>query len=265
MKERCLGLHLVAVLMIIVFSIIFVMGKTVVRAAELSNQDCIKCHPKIVEQVKDKGGKHKTEVGCLDCHQAHPPMQPKEEAIPKCSMCHSGKSHYELANCLGCHQNPHQPLEIVFKGKLVAECLTCHTSEEKQLKAHPSAHTDLGCNDCHSKHRLIPACSKCHEPHSSEMKNEACLTCHPPHQPLVITYKDDTPNAWCAPCHGEFVEVLEKNKTKHHALACAYCHRNKHGVRPECETCHGTPHPSQMLANFPKCVMCHKDAHDLVR
>ena len=30
-----------------------------------------------------------------------------------------------------------------------------------------------------------------------------------------------------------------------------------------CESCHGTPHPSGMLAQFPKCNMCHISAHSL--
>ncbi len=236
-----------------------------IQGAQLSNKDCIKCHPKIVKQIQAHGGKHKTAIGCLDCHEVHPPMYPKEQAIPKCSKCHIGKSHYELPNCLKCHRNPHEPLNIVFQGKLVKECLTCHTQEEAQLKAHPSAHTNLGCNDCHNKHGYIPQCSKCHEPHSKEMTNNDCLMCHPPHQPLVITYKDNTPNSFCAPCHGDFVTTLANNKTKHHELACVYCHRNKHGVIPKCETCHGSPHPASMLSKYPKCIDCHNDAHALVK
>ncbi len=260
--------HLVSVMVMCVLTI-FLGGiswaKSNVEEAQLSNKDCIKCHPKIVMQVQKHGSKHKTAVGCLDCHEVHPPMYPKEEAIPKCSKCHTGKSHYELPNCLGCHQNPHEPLNIVFKGKLVKECLTCHTKEEQQLKAHPSAHTNLGCNDCHDKHGFIPQCSKCHEPHSKEMTNKDCLMCHPPHQPLVITYKKDTPNSFCAPCHGELVSTLANNKTKHHNLACVYCHRNTHGIIPKCETCHGSPHPASMLAKYPKCINCHNDAHALVK
>jgi hypothetical protein len=32
---------------------------------------------------------------------------------------------------------------------------------------------------------------------------------------------------------------------------------------PECEGCHGTPHPAGIMAKFTKCGDCHHTAHDL--
>ena len=49
----------------------------------LTNADCIKCHTKPVADIDAKGGKHKTEVGCQDCHVGHPPAVKK--IIPDCS------------------------------------------------------------------------------------------------------------------------------------------------------------------------------------
>jgi len=250
----------------IIFSVYITYAETTTEpSAELTDQDCIKCHPQIVKQVDENGAKHKTEIGCLDCHEGHPPMVAKEEIIPACDMCHSGEPHFELENCASCHTNPHQPLNIKFEGKIVEACLTCHAAQGKELKEHPSSHTDLGCNECHTRHREIPPCLRCHSPHTAEMKNEDCLTCHPPHKPLVIGYGPDIPNNYCAACHDDVADMLDKNKTKHHDLTCVYCHRAKHAVIPACETCHGTPHPQTMLANFPECNMCHKGAHDLIK
>ena len=62
--------------------------------------DCVKCHEDEPATIARNGGKHKTEVTCLDCHQEHPPWG--ENTIPKCSMCHEGRSHFELENCLSC-------------------------------------------------------------------------------------------------------------------------------------------------------------------
>jgi len=39
----------------------------------LSDSDCIKCHEKQPATIAASGKKHKTEVGCLDCHTEHPP------------------------------------------------------------------------------------------------------------------------------------------------------------------------------------------------
>lgn len=263
------GYREVGVLLLVVSFIFFIpiafSAEEKPKTPELTNEDCIKCHPKIVMQVEEKGGKHKTEVGCLDCHEGHPPMVAKEEIIPSCDMCHSGEPHFQLKNCMGCHTNPHTPLAIKFKGKIVSACLTCHSKEGKELKEHPSAHTKLACNQCHTHHREIPPCFRCHSAHTAEMKNQDCLACHPPHKPLVITYGTNIPNSYCAACHDDIADILNKNHTKHHELACVYCHRGKHAVVPACETCHGAPHPQTMLAKFPQCVDCHKDAHNLVK
>ncbi len=240
-------------------------GSSAWAGEKLSNSDCIKCHPTVVEQNMKDGGKHKTAVSCLDCHRGHPPMVPKEKIIPKCSQCHKGKPHFELKNCLGCHTNPHTPLKITFAGDITKPCLTCHAAQGKELKAHPSEHTKLACTECHDVHKKIPNCLDCHDPHLQGQKMKDCLECHPAHSPLVITYGQDIPNAYCGACHGEVAKKLQANKTKHHQLACVYCHKHQHGIVPRCQTCHGAPHSKEILSKFPKCTTCHIGAHNLVK
>ncbi|BAT71023.1 cytochrome c family protein [Thermosulfidibacter takaii ABI70S6] len=232
---------------------------------KLSNSDCVKCHPSVVEKNLQNGGKHKTEVKCLDCHKGHPPMVAKEKIIPKCSQCHSGKPHYALKDCLGCHKDPHTPLQITFAGDITGPCLTCHQAQGKELKDHPSKHTQLACTECHDVHKKIPNCLDCHEAHVEGQKMKDCLACHPAHSPLVITYGPDIPNAYCGACHEKVAQALQANKTKHHKLACVYCHKNRHGLVPQCQTCHGVPHSKEILKKFPKCVTCHVGAHNLVK
>lgn len=229
----------------------------------LNESDCIKCHPQVVKEVKERGAKHKTEVGCMDCHDGHPPIVSKEEIIPKCSNCHTDEPHYALANCQGCHNDPHAPLAITLKGDLKEPCISCHTTVGKEMEQNPSLHADLYCNKCHIAHRDIPDCLACHESHSEQMDAKSCRLCHPAHRPTVITYKQDTPNSYCVACHNEEGEGLAKTETKHRDLSCVYCHKNVHGVTPTCETCHGIPHSQRMMARFPKCVECHLDAHNL--
>ena len=65
-----------------------------VDAAVLEDTDCIKCHTKEPLTIKQNGGLHKTAVGCLDCHEEHPPLG--VETIPECSKCHIGTPHYSL-------------------------------------------------------------------------------------------------------------------------------------------------------------------------
>jgi predicted CXXCH cytochrome family protein len=238
--------------------------KAATQVAQLTNADCVKCHPAVTEKIETKGGKHKTAVTCMDCHKGHPPMVSKEEIIPACNDCHMGKPHYEIGKCNSCHSNPHAPLlEMKLAANITDPCLSCHDKEGADLKGNPSAHTKLGCTGCHTFHKEIPECLKCHKPHSAEMVNKDCLSCHPPHKPLVVTYGPDMPSKNCAACHANIYDTLTASKTKHAAFACVFCHKEKHKMIPSCESCHGTPHPAPMLEKFPKCNMCHISAHKL--
>ena len=262
-KGSCLGT--LGVFIAILMAVVFLGGTPGWAGEKLTNSDCIKCHPAVVKKNMENGAKHRTEVACKDCHRGHPPMVPKEKIIPKCSQCHQGKPHYKLQNCLGCHTDPHTPLNITFAGDITKPCLTCHAAQGKELQAHPSAHTKLACTECHDVHKKIPNCLDCHDAHVEGQKMKDCLACHPAHSPLVITYGPDVPNVYCGACHGEVAKQLQANKTKHHQLACVYCHKNQHGIVPQCTTCHGTPHSKEILSKFPKCTTCHVGAHNLVK
>lgn len=235
----------------------------------LTSADCVKCHPQLVAENQQRGGKHREAVGCMDCHRGHPPLVPKEKVIPACSDCHAGKPHYALQKCGACHVNPHAPLVLSLTGKLTKPCLTCHAQQGKEMQEHPSAHAQLACNDCHKqaqgKHGGVPSCLECHEPHGGTMKAADCARCHPAHRPTLVTYAGDIPSGFCTACHQKVGAALGKTKTKHHDLACVRCHEQRHGTVPTCESCHGKPHSPQMLAKFPKCLTCHVDAHDLQR
>lgn len=232
-------------------------------AAQLSDADCVKCHAGVQALVDSKGAKHKTAVTCSGCHQGHPPMVRKEKIIPTCGMCHAGKPHYAIGGCGTCHSNPHAPLDIKLAANLTAPCLSCHVQQGKEVKDYPSRHAKLFCSTCHKAHRDVPECLKCHQPHSAEMVNKDCSLCHPAHMPLVITYGSDMPDKNCAACHKNISDMLKGHASKHSALSCVSCHKEKHKYVPACESCHGSPHPAAMVQKFPKCNMCHINAHSL--
>lgn len=230
----------------------------------LSDSQCIICHKEQPATIAAHGAKHKTEVGCVDCHTEHPPAG--QNAVPECGMCHSNKPHYELENCGSCHSDTHAPMNLKIEGDVTGPCLTCHEKEGKQLQAHPSAHTDVACSECHVKHRFIPDCMECHTKHTEDMNLESCLACHPVHTPLEITYGDDTASHYCTSCHEDAGTLLKNNNTKHKDLSCVYCHRVKHKTVPSCVSCkipHGKPHPAKMLEKFPECGQCHGIAHNI--
>ncbi len=229
--------------------------------AVLTVNDCIKCHQNPPRDIDAHGGKHKTEVTCLDCHEGHPPAV--TDNIPKCSKCHEGEPHFQLDGCLNCHTNPHTPLNITLADGLTAPCLTCHTEQIEQLKQFPSKHTELSCSFCHDKHGYKPECFKCHEPHKEGQTFADCVTCHRVHKPLMIEYPEDVASENCAACHEDQYTLLKASTAKHSALACAFCHQNKHKMIPKCQDCHGLPHPEGIHEKFPQCTSCHGSPHNL--
>ncbi len=232
-------------------------------APQLSTNDCIKCHSSAPRDIAANGGKHRDSITCLDCHQGHPPSV--REIIPKCSECHADKPHFEQEGCLGCHTNPHTPLQITFTGELTTQCLACHTEQNDQLKKYPSKHSLLSCSKCHTAHGLIPQCTKCHQPHKEGQEQKNCLTCHQVHMPREVSYPDDVDSVQCSACHDTAYKLLTASPAKHSKLLCAACHQQKHKMVPECQMCHGVPHPESILAKFPQCGNCHGIAHDLNR
>lgn len=232
-------------------------------AFEITDAQCVLCHPKQPQTIKAYGGKHKTQVGCSDCHLEHPPKGTK--AVPECGMCHCEKAHYQLNQCGACHTDTHAPLNLTLEGEISEPCLACHMQQGDELANHPSAHTEMACNECHYEHRKVLNCMECHSKHTEDMNFEFCKSCHPVHMPIVVTYSEDTPSEYCSACHGEALGLLEQNTTKHHDLSCAYCHKNKHKTVPSCYACHDKPHPDALIQKFPTCAVCHDTAHNLNR
>jgi len=235
---------------------------------ELQNTDCIKCHDSQPADIKSNGGKHKTEVACRDCHLEHLPLGTK--TIPQCSMCHtpSSQEHFKVPNCLGCHRNPHTPLNITVDDvpPVSLVCKTCHPEKGEEFKSFPSKHAAKNCTFCHpTKHKQIKRCLECHTPHADFLTYDDCLSCHKPHSPLNIKYADDIKPKYCGACHTEIFEMLSKSKAKHGTFTCAFCHKSKHPTVPKCSDCHKQPHDNNMLNPFNSdCLKCHKNPHDLV-
>jgi len=96
----------------------------------------------------------------------------------------AGGKHKSEVSCLDCHKNPHKPLNIVLAAKTTEPCLTCHTEQIQQLKESPSRHSSQYCSSCHDVHRKIPECVKCHENRHKTVPG--CQQCHPGKHPASI-------------------------------------------------------------------------------
>jgi hypothetical protein len=229
--------------------------------AEFPNMNCASCHADAVRDVKTAGGRHRA-VPCTGCHLGHPPDA--GNALQSCNRCHpkTKSAHFELGGCLGCHKNPHTPLNISFS-RIKGACVSCHAAQVEQLREHRSRHSALECSACHDIHRKVPECTRCHKPHSGDMIAADCRYCHRAHQPLPVTYASDVPSKDCGACHRKALDLLDASASKHRELGCAFCHAGRHKTVPACRDCHGSPHPEDIMARFPVCGRCHSVAHDL--
>jgi predicted CXXCH cytochrome family protein len=227
----------------------------------LSTKDCSKCHADRANDIAVAGGGHRS-VSCLGCHAGHPPEVKKPFA--PCNTCHQRPkdNHPQAGSCLGCHTNPHRPLNILLKGANKEVCLTCHGPESWQLRTYESKHTALDCSQCHDVHRKIPQCTQCHIPHKGRIVGD-CKQCHRAHTPKMAAFPENMPSTDCGSCHKIPSDLLRATASKHKSLTCVGCHKLKHRFKPACQDCHGTPHPEGILAKFPECTMCHNSPHDL--
>jgi hypothetical protein len=81
--------------------------------------------------------------------------------------------------------------------------------------------------------------------------------------PAPVLFGLKVPSSECAPCHRRAYDAMAENTTGHRRRSCVSCHQAKHGVIPECATCHGLPHRLRGEALFSNCWECHGTAHSL--
>ncbi len=233
----------------------------------LEPKDCGRCHTKIYDLIKTKGGKHR--IDCQQCHvEFHvyrPGKIPYEDVLPKCEDCHEQVHGADMAKCSGCHSEAHAPLNIPADRFLEEGCSTCHSEADKEMKTYVTQHTELYCFTCHhTRHGYIPKCVECHQPHSEEMTPAECIVCHPPHKALQVVYPENITPETCAVCHRDDYETLKESNTKHTALDCAKCHP-EHRTIIRCRECHPDPHDPATLQKFTVCGRCHGVAHSLLQ
>jgi len=231
----------------------------------LTDADCGKCHKQPTKQIATLGGAHKTTVGCLGCHENHPPNG--EAIIPECSQCHAADEspHFALSSCDRCH-SPHAPVIKKFSslGDLKPVCLTCHQDIGTAMTAAPSLHADQDCAECHQSHGLAKGqfmtCLECHDGHNESMVYQDCLSCHDPHQPTAYNWSPETKTALCGACHANEVDLLAKQGSAHKTdISCSDCHQ-KHPpattqVIPACADCHAADDNPHFAVK--DCSKCH--------
>ncbi len=145
---------------------------------------CASCHmnpthAKVYADLKKADSKHFKLLTCAKCHVKH-------GKIPSCFKCHDHKGHRKNlkgSDCLRCHTDPHNPLNVTFSPTDPKSiCGGCHTKEYKTLVASNTRHSKLTCTFCHPHHGELPKCQRCHGvPHGKDMLKkfgDKCGACH---------------------------------------------------------------------------------------
>jgi len=153
-------------------------------AEDTPKEMCADCHfneshARVYDELKKGNSKHFTDNTCASCHTVH-------GQIPSCFDCHDQEGHRQGlvdADCLRCHSNPHDPMNLVFaQDEPKKNCAGCHGEVYDTLMKSNTRHTQQTCTKCHPRHGEIPKCQKCHGvPHGDAMMKQFgsnCGSCH---------------------------------------------------------------------------------------
>lgn len=231
----------------------------------LAPSHCGVCHPALYRAVKDSGGRHR--FACQKCHDVISSHNPDKAAAnrpkPKCPSCHDRPHGVKAILCAECHATPHTPQKLSAEAPIRRLCFECHAPVRDRLAAFKSKHSKIACMTCHKSHGYKPSCFLCHKPHQQGQTLSTCLACHPPHMPRQIQYGKELPSEACGSCHAKIYAPWERGLSRHKAIACVTCHKERHRTIPACSDCHGKPHSPAYHERFPRCLTCHIDVHDL--
>lgn len=232
----------------------------------LNPAHCGVCHTAVYRSVKDSGVRHR--FACQKCHnvpEAHnlEKVRGKAALKPKCTACHDKPHGRKVIVCVECHSNAHTPKKLAAKSPIVRLCFECHGAIRDKLVTFKSRHSNIPCITCHTSHGFKPSCFTCHKPHQKGQVLSTCQACHPAHMPRQIQYGKDLPSDNCGYCHVKIYSAWENGLSKHKAIPCATCHKNRHRTIPACTDCHTRPHSPSLHKRFPNCLTCHIDVHDM--
>jgi predicted CXXCH cytochrome family protein len=226
-------------------SIISFKGKD----AKAMSETCLTCHSGKETHNNFRRGEHwRNNVGCTDCHTAHPSGHGD---LNPGSMTLIAKAS---------EQRPNDAQQHMLKQSEPQLCLSCHSEAKSQFQK-PNHHKVLEgvmkCSDCHNAHGGFEqkqtklavgadqACIKCHSNKQGPFvyehapsKLEGCTTCHIPHgssNPRML--KRATVRQLCMECHTGITDELTETATTpsfhNQALVryqqCTVCHSSIHG------------------------------------
>jgi len=207
-----------------------------------ASESCLVCHSGKESHNNFRRGEHwRNDVGCNDCHTAHPKggetlvENPGSITLVKEQPSDRMLRQGEPQLCINCHNETKSQFGKPFHHKVLEgtmKCTDCHNAhggfEAKQTKL--SVGADIACIRCHSN-KQGPFIFE-HAP----LKVEGCTVCHIPHgsaNPKML--KRPVVRQLCMECHTGITEEQSPQLPSRHNQAamretqCTVCHSAIHG------------------------------------
>jgi len=217
------------------------------EGAKQISEGCLTCHAGKEDHNNYRRGEHwRNDVGCNDCHSAHPTEITEEKTGSSTLVSHASRLKPDISSlkmlkesqpqlCIKCHAEMKGQFTQTFHHKVlegVIKCSDCHNPhggfETKQTRLATGA--DASCVKCHTD-KQGPFVFE-HAP----LKLEGCTICHMPHgasNPKLL--KRNEVRQLCLECHSTAHEIGAPNTPSFHNQAttrfqnCTTCHVKIHG------------------------------------
>ena len=237
---------------------------------------CLECHE---DKTKGPHVHSAIQLGCTSCHEVRTSKDITRIKLittssgKLCLTCHADRNAADLKgrvhppavrDCLKCH-DPHQSknekqlLKPVSGDKGENLCLSCHTTGlTVGAKGSRHAALDMGCDTCHTVHKVGDPDKPEFANHLKRSTPALCLDCHDGKDAGLQKAHDNQPfaKADCLECHNPHQSDRPK-------LMQAVVHVPFDGGATSCSTCHEPMKDGRitLTAASPKelCVTCHSE------
>jgi predicted CXXCH cytochrome family protein len=282
-------LHLLAFFLLIAVMPALAKEHPVPLDKNVDSAKCLECHE---DKTKGKAVHSAIATGCLTCHEVRVNKDVTRikliTSTPQalCLNCHADKDASTLKgevhppavrDCIKCHDphtsdNKNQLLKAESGDKGQNLCLDCH-SKGLNVPEKGSRHAalDMGCDTCHTTHKVGPVGKAEFDYHLTKTAPALCIDCHDVKDAALQKAHHDQPfgTADCTTCHDPHQSAAPKlmRQFLHPPFAdksCDLCHApakdgkvvlTQADAKSLCVTCH-----SEQAAKIDKAKVPHPGA-----
>jgi predicted CXXCH cytochrome family protein len=240
---------------------------------------CITCHE---DKTKGKAVHSAIAMGCTSCHEVRVTKDVTRVKLitttpyALCLTCHADKDAATakgtvhspaVRDCLKCHDphtsdNKNQLLKATSGDEKTNLCLSCHkTGMNVPEKGSRHAALDMGCDTCHTTHKVGEHGKTEFDFHLVKSTPQLCVDCHDPKDENLQKAHSNQPfgTANCISCHDPHQSAAPK-------LMAKFTHPPF--ADKQCEVCHAPAKDGKVVLTQPDakslCVTCHDDKAKLI-